>query len=336
MASHNFLVLRDEQGNALAELHGLATDRVTGKVEPIGTDESRHSLRVWHYIHDSAYAASLGGTTTSNTYIQKMQGNTPLLVAEKTEVLDRWKSAVDMVARLNKLDRDYPNLVANVAGVRINSNSVYRTLSEAMGLPVYDFAGKLQPGLAHGMVPSEISEQYRDKTYPVLTRPTVEDQGKYRPLDRFMHGDGIDHERKIGAAPAVRIDNDGRQSSLLQQIRDGVASVDATTGRTPDAVSERMTWSLYALAVEQRLDRVDRVVLGAGGTRAGAGEYVFLVQGDPASSVYRREQMRPADAVDASIEQSQARVLVAERSQALELRSPAVEPVQQQAAPVRT
>lgn len=49
VASHDFWVLRDERGTALAELNGLATDRRTGEAVPIGTDEARHSLRIWHF-----------------------------------------------------------------------------------------------------------------------------------------------------------------------------------------------------------------------------------------------------------------------------------------------
>lgn len=44
VAGHDFWVLRDEQGKALAELHGLATDRQTGEALTIGTDEARHSF----------------------------------------------------------------------------------------------------------------------------------------------------------------------------------------------------------------------------------------------------------------------------------------------------
>lgn len=39
VASHDFWVLRDGRGKALAELHGLATDRRSGQAVPIGTDE---------------------------------------------------------------------------------------------------------------------------------------------------------------------------------------------------------------------------------------------------------------------------------------------------------
>ncbi|PPU47604.1 hypothetical protein XarbCFBP7697_18915 [Xanthomonas arboricola] len=120
---------------------------------------------------------------------------------------------------------------------------------------------------------------------------------------------------------------------MFAQIRDGVHRIDHSLNRAPDAASDRMTWSLYALAKEQGLERVDSVVLGQAGTRAAAGEYVFLVQGDPSTSVYHREQMRTADAVESSVEQSQARVQSAEQTRALALSNEAQEQSQKQDVP---
>ncbi|MER3052801.1 XVIPCD domain-containing protein [Xanthomonas hortorum] len=104
---------------------------------------------------------------------------------------------------------------------------------------------------------------------------------------------------------------------MFAQIQDGVHRIDHSLNRAPDAASDRMTWSLYALAKEQGMERVDNVVLGRAGTSTAAGEYVFLVQGDPTTSVYHREQMRTADAVESSVEQSQVRVQSAEQTRAL-------------------
>jgi hypothetical protein len=112
---------------------------------------------------------------------------------------------------------------------------------------------------------------------------------------------------------------DQPQDPMFGQIRDGVNRIDGSLGRTPDASSERMTWSLYALAKEQGLREVDDVRLGQAGTRAGAGEYVFLVQGDPSTSVYRREQMKTDDAIKTPVEQSFARAQTAEQTKTVAL-----------------
>jgi hypothetical protein len=324
VASHDFLVLRDEQGNAVAELHGLATDRESGKVVPIGTDEDRYSLRVWHYPHDDAYASSLDVPASRTTYIRDGQDSVTVLTADKTEVMERWQAAVDAAQQLNALDLDYPDYGFRVFGDTVNSNSAYRTLSEIMGVPVQDFPGRMEPGLDNRMVPEKTIEALRTHAYPALDRPSIERNGTYVPLGAQEHGDRARDRHKSASQP---------EDPLFGQVRDGVQRIDASLGRAPDAASERMTWSLYALAKERGMEQVDDVALGRAGTRAAAGEYVFLVQGDPAGSVYRREQMRTADAVEATVERSQARVQIAERTQVQGLVVDTNEPVQQQAQP---
>ncbi|CAD7724641.1 hypothetical protein LMG31886_06750 [Xanthomonas hydrangeae] len=138
-----------------------------------------------------------------------------------------------------------------------------------------------------------------------------------------------------GSSEGFKLSTQAPSSSdpMFAQIRDGVHRIDHSLNRVPDAASDRMTWSLYALAKEQGMERVDNVVLGRTGTNAAAGEYVFLVQGDPITSVYHREQMRTADAVESSVEQSQARVQSAEQTRALAMSADAQEQSQKPDAP---
>lgn len=324
VASHNFLVLRDDQGNAVAELHGLATDRQTGKVEPIGTDERRHSLRVWHYPHDPAYASDLGVRASRTTYIQDGQDAVTVLKAGRTEVMGRWQAAVDAIKPLNALDLNYPNYGFRVFGDTINSNAAYRTLSEILGVSVQDFPGKIEPGLDNRMIRQDAVKELRTHSYPVLDQPSISSDGKYLPLKSQEGREQVEDDRSVAKRPEDR---------LFGQIQEGVHRIDASLGRTPDVASERMTWSLYALAKERGMERVDHVVLGEAGTRAAAGEHIFLIQGDPASSIYRREQMRTADAAEATVEQSQTRVFAAEQVQAMAAKVEAPEQVRQQEHP---
>ena len=182
VASHDFLVLRDDRGRAIAELHGLATDRETGKVEPIGTDENKHSLRIWHYAHDREYAESLGAIPSRTTYIADGQDKVTLLKADKDEVLSRWNAAVAAKEPLNALDLNYPNYGFRMSGDTVNSNAAYRTLSEIMGVPVHDFPWKLEPGLDNRMVDQKEIERLRTHGYPSLDTPTVKTNGEYKPL----------------------------------------------------------------------------------------------------------------------------------------------------------
>ncbi len=178
VAGHDFWVLRDERGTAIAELHGLATDRQTGQAIPVGTDEDRHSLRVWHYAHDAGYAKSIGASVDRTTYIQDGQPARTVLSASRDEVLARWNAAVAAAPALNALDLDYPNYGFNIFSDTVNSNSTYRTLGEIMGVQVRDFGGRMEPGIDNRMVSPERIEQFRTHGYPVLDEPRIDAENK--------------------------------------------------------------------------------------------------------------------------------------------------------------
>jgi hypothetical protein len=159
-ASHNFWVLRDDKGNAVAELHGLATDRETGRTIPIGTNANQHSLRGWQYIHDQQYARDFGSRQTNATYIQDGQSHQTVMTGDKTEILERWKAAAKYgVVAMNGRDLDYPpgglafpiqfdsTYNVRLGDNTVNSNSAYNTFGQLMGVTPYVFNGPLQPGI---------------------------------------------------------------------------------------------------------------------------------------------------------------------------------------------
>lgn len=181
--SHNFWVLRDQDGKALAELHGLATDRETGKTVPIGTDEQLHSLRVRHFPLDADYAPSLGVKQSMGGYIAEGQDSRTVLTADKEEVMGRWNAAVAAKAPLNALDRDYPSYGFKTFSETVNSNSTYRTLGEVMGVHVHEFSGVMEPGIDNRMVDTKRIEELRTHGYPVLDEPSIKRDGKYEFLE---------------------------------------------------------------------------------------------------------------------------------------------------------
>jgi hypothetical protein len=184
VASHNFWVLRDEDGRAIAELHGLATDRETGLPVPIGTDAERFSLRQWHFPHDESYARGIGAAVDRRSYIQDGQSSQTVLIADRAEVLARWNSAVAAGQALNNLDLDYPPYGVRVFGTTVNSNSSYRTTGEIMGVAVHRFPGVMEPGVDNRMVTPESIERLRRHGFPLLTRPSVEVDGRYVEIGR--------------------------------------------------------------------------------------------------------------------------------------------------------
>lgn len=91
---------------------------------------------------------------------------------------------------------------------------------------------------------------------------------------------------------------------LNQQIRQGVAALDAQHGRPFDQTSERLTASLTVLAREQGLQQVDHVLVSNATAQHPAGHNVFVVQGDPANPAHLRAMMPTAVAVQTPVEQS--------------------------------
>ena len=91
---------------------------------------------------------------------------------------------------------------------------------------------------------------------------------------------------------------------MMSQIREKVAELDAANGRTFDPTSERVTASLYVLAKENGLSRVDHVVLSDRTSHAAAAENIFVVQGERNDPAHLRASMPTAQAAQTPLEAS--------------------------------
>lgn len=157
-ACHNFWVLRREAPEAaIAELHGLATNRPTGRIVPIGT-RAEDGLRVYVFAHDPDYATSLGLPAATTRMYARSDAH-PVYGGEDARA--RWDAAVAAIPFLNGLDLDYPPYGFNLFRPTVNSNSAYRTFGEIMGVPIHDFPGVVGLGLANRMVALEEIERLR-------------------------------------------------------------------------------------------------------------------------------------------------------------------------------
>ena len=101
--------------------------------------------------------------------------------------------------------------------------------------------------------------------------------------------------------------------ALYQQIRDGVAALDASHGRSFDAVSERMTASLLVLAKDNDLGRVDHVLLSSATPDKAAGHSLFVVQGEPSDPAHQRAAMPTELAAQTSVAESMQQFEVVSR-----------------------
>lgn len=95
-----------------------------------------------------------------------------------------------------------------------------------------------------------------------------------------------------------------RGDPMLSQIQEKVAELDAANGRTFDPTSERVSASLYVLAKENGLSRVDHVILSERTPNATAAESIFVVQGERNDPGHLRASMPTAQAAQTPVEAS--------------------------------
>ena len=132
ITGHNYLALRNQDGDIVEELHGLATDGITGQWKYIGT-KSTDVLKVWefsgprYYLAEKAYP---GKILTEGTW-QNMK--------------TLWDMARGCKKPINDKNIPYPMLGVNLNGETENSNSVAYTLSLCMGFDA-KHVGLVTPG----------------------------------------------------------------------------------------------------------------------------------------------------------------------------------------------
>lgn len=315
VAGHDFWVLRDENGRALAELHGLATDRQTGRPVPIGTDTDRYSLQVWEFAHDPKYAGAHGVNVTSESYISDGQANKTVLTADSKEVMARWDAAVAARQPLNALNLDYPSYGVNFFQDTVNSNSTYRTLGEVMGVPVQKFGGRIEPGFDHRMVSPEEISKLRQHGYPVLSAPKIElapSHGEISPSGAGVSGP----QHGLLTDPANPGNNLFRQAQTLMQ------ELDAQHRRPSDQRTDNGAAALAVAAQQAGMTRIDLL--------EPHGDKFYAVQGIPGATSSKVAVAGIAQAMDTPLSQSSQAFHTAAAQQ--QQPSPQPELAQQQSA----
>lgn len=118
-------------------------------------------------------------------------------------------------------------------------------------------------------------------------------------------------------------DADHPDHRLYKQIEAGVARIDASTGRTFDATSERLAMSTLADAKAAGITSADHIALNTAGklqqdgSQVSGGTLLFVVQGqDPSDPAARRSMTDVAQAVERPLEQSQQKLDAVNQQQA--------------------
>lgn len=105
-------------------------------------------------------------------------------------------------------------------------------------------------------------------------------------------------------SPSAPLQPDHPDHALYQQVRDGVAALDARHGREFDETSERMSASLLVLAKDSGLERVDHVLLSQATPESHAGKNLFVVQGESDNPAHLRASIPTEQAAQTPVEQS--------------------------------
>lgn len=234
-----------------------------------------------------------------------------------------WGQATAYVAKLGfheatMADQALPASNANVIGIR-SSYHVYDEKAGTWhhhpegGLPMQERNARVLEGLNETREVRLEREQKATQFHP-------DDSYRQRiETPKVVLNDGPGEEPTTRLAALRPGDEHYR---IYQQIREHVAALDAKHGRSFDDTSERLTASLTALAVENKLQRADHVVLSQETPDVAAGRNVFVVQGELRDPAQLRAAMATDVAVQTPVEQSLQRLeAVGQEQQALAMQN---------------
>ena len=236
LASHNFWVLRDQNGNIVAEIQALATADSTSGIEnaqTIGmvTDE------LGFYETTGAYYGDTSSDFNSETVYS----------GSESDVLNKWKKVRDLLDDLNNLHLPYRALATD----GFNSNTGYRVTGEIMGVPVINIPSVWEPGIEKGIehlpVSDAIKERLRDKKIGDLNGngiPDILEDAKNKmdtgstipsPIVLDLDGDGVETTKQ---GTGTYFDHDGngfaestgwadKDDGLLVRDIDGNGKIDS-------------------------------------------------------------------------------------------------------------
>ncbi|EMT5435008.1 XVIPCD domain-containing protein [Stenotrophomonas maltophilia] len=250
--------------------------------------------QIWTNMLNNDYA---GGPRVGNTSVDAIsqmgwakggQYLTRLSVLEATQILEG-RSAVD------------PNV--------IGGNSYYAMYFEADRKWASVSSGGGHVSMREITDPTRIAElndarDVRLERQEKRTRFHPDDP--YRTITRSPLTAAVDDMPDPSLAPTRLADirPGHREYALMQQVREGVAAIDASAGRTHDEDSERLVASVMALARRNQLERADHVLLSAQTADSPAGRNVFVVQGGMNDPAHLRVSMPTDVAVQTPVAQS--------------------------------
>jgi Ca2+-binding RTX toxin-like protein len=245
---HYYLTLVDGNGVLVSELHGLATS-ASGQTKTMGSDLVGDKIKFNEYNQTHPNLDD-NGTPYKNInagwsgYYGKDQASEVIATGDEQTIMDLWNKARAAGEAINAKDIGYS--FTGGGENEGNSNSVNKTLLDAMGKEGHDLSWRLTPGDQKNLLDPQHNAPSQDlglDGYPVISPQTgLKFKGSQRsssPLILDLDGDGIEiAQLSANAGVSFDLDADGIRTRMawagaddgfLALDRDGNGTID--TGR---------------------------------------------------------------------------------------------------------
>ncbi|MDI1258127.1 calcium-binding protein [Aquabacterium sp.] len=247
---HYYLTLVDDNGKLVSEMHGLATSD-DGKTKPIGSTLLGDTVEFYEFNAttgslDSDGRPYSGGGAGWSGYYDKGHPSEVIASGDEQAITDLWNKARTAGAAINEQDIGY----SFYGGGKNegNSNSVNKTLLDAMGKTGHDLSWRLTPGDGKNLLNPTPNPFDKHQDEGALGLPFIDprvgvkftgSQRSSSPLVLDLDGDGIEIRQLDGSdRMAFDLNADGIRTrtawaspddGLLALDRDGNGRID--TGR---------------------------------------------------------------------------------------------------------
>lgn len=247
---HYYLTLVDDQGNLVSEMHGLAT-AANGETKPTGSTLLGDTIEYYEFTrgqpnHDDNGVEYRGNDAGWSGYYDKGHPSEVIASGDEQAITDLWNKARTAGEAINEQDIGYSFYGGGEN--EGNSNSVNKTLLDAMGKAGHDLSWRLTPGDEKNLLNPPPNPFDKHQAEDGLGLPFIDprvgvkftgSQKSSSPLVLDLDGDGIEI-RQLGSSDRMAFDlnADGIRTrtawaspddGLLALDRDGNGRID--TGR---------------------------------------------------------------------------------------------------------
>jgi RTX calcium-binding nonapeptide repeat (4 copies)/Haemolysin-type calcium binding protein related domain len=234
---HYYLTLVDDKGNLVSEMHGLATSS-DGESRPMGSTLLGDTIKYYEFnqLHpnvDDNGVQYRGGSAGWSGYYDKNQPSEVIASGDQQAIMDLWNKARAAGEAINQQDIGYS--FYGGGDNEGNSNSVNKTLLDAMGKEGHDLSWRLTPGDEKNLLhPNPFDKGTNDggvgipKIDPKVGEKFSGSKKSSSPLVFDLDGDGIEISQ-LGASgrQAFDLNADGvRNLTAWSSPDDGLLALD--------------------------------------------------------------------------------------------------------------